>query len=65
MRTQGVVFIATIRVAGNYLFIDEIGLLTILSSLESLTCFSGIGDITDCEGVEGGAFYAIAVSIGL
>ena len=65
MRTQGVVFILAIRVAGNDLFIDGIGLLIISLSLVSLTWFSAIGDITGCQGVEWRAFDVIAVSIGL
>ena len=49
---EGVVFIPAIKVAGNDLFIDGIGLLIMSLSLMSLTWFSPIGDIVDCEGVE-------------
>ena len=49
--TRPIVFIPTIRVVGNDLFIDGLGLLIISLSLVSLTWFSAMGDITDCEGV--------------
>ena len=42
-------FILVIEVAGIDLFIGGIGLLIISLSLVSLTWFSAIGDITDCE----------------
>ena len=72
MRTRGVVYVPAIGVADNDLFIDGIGLLiislplvTISLSVVSLTWFSAIGDIMDCEMVECGAFDVTAVSIGL
>ena len=50
VKTQDVVFIPAIGVAGNDLFIYEIGFINNILSLAPLTLFSGIGDITDCGG---------------
>ena len=52
MRTRRVVFIPVIGVAENALLIDGIVLLVISLSLVSLTLFSAIGDVRDCEEVK-------------
>lgn len=62
-RTRVVVFILAIEVAGNDLYIDGIVLLIVSLALVSLTPFSALGDIRECEGVEWGTFDVIAIKL--
>ena len=55
-------FIPVFAVAENALLIDGIVLLVISLSLVSLTLFSAIGDVRDCEEVKWGALDVIALS---